>query len=196
MVSGGDKWTYIKVLLPQDVYVILIAIRRLNGALRFTIRSASHPRCFFCLCGIDFSRVPALGVRAEIMCCCVVWNYRAGIIALVLLETGLLLVLGAKFTYWHLGQIYTAIHFINFLLAPPAIANVVFVFIYKDVKRQFLAFAVSCLCCWIACMSVLLGNISVDEAIVGIDAPESFNMTKPERPDTIPQSQFQSSGIP
>jgi hypothetical protein len=45
-------------------------------------------------------------------------------------------------------------------------------------------------------MSVLLGNISVDEAIVGIDAPESFNMTKPERPDTIPQSQFQSSGIP
>jgi hypothetical protein len=125
---------------------------------------------------------------------CVVASY--GIIALVLLETGLLLVLGAKFTYWHLGQIYTAIHFINFLLAPPAIANVVFVFINKDVKRQFLAFAVSCLCCWIACMSVLLVNIGVDEAIVGIDAPESFNMTKPERPDTIPQSQFQSSGIP
>lgn len=112
-----------------------------------------------------------------------------GIIVLVLLEIGLLQILGAKATYWYLGQIFTVIHFTNFLLAPPAVANIVFVLIDKHAKRKFFAFVLSCFCCWIACMIMLLGNIAVDEAIVGIDAPDSFYMTKPEPLDSISQSQ-------
>jgi hypothetical protein len=100
-----------------------------------------------------------------------------GIVALVGVEFLLLAVFGAKSAFVHLHHAYTALHFVVFLLAPPAIANLVLHLTAKKNMKRWHQFTSGVACCWLACMTALLGNIVIDEAIVGVDAPKPFYMS-------------------
>jgi len=102
------------------------------------------------------------------------------IAALVGLEVLFLVSVGAKSAFLHFHHAYTVLHFLVFLLAPPAIANLVLHLTAKKEKKKWLQFAASTSCCWVACMTVLLGNIMIDEAIMGVEAGRPFYMTKKE----------------
>jgi hypothetical protein len=108
-----------------------------------------------------------------------------GVVVVIAAELALLATMGAKGTYAHLGQLFTAIHFFGFFLGPPAVANLVFYYTSRLSTRQWLRFSSATFCCWIACMAALLGNIAVDEAIVGIDADKPFYMTPPSGPNIM-----------
>ena len=109
-----------------------------------------------------------------------------GVALLLGVEVLLLVTLGAKSAFFHLHHVYTVLHFSVFLLAPPAIANLVLHLTAKK-EKKWLQFGASAGCCWIACMVALLGNIMVDEAIIGVDAGKPFYMTKGE-PNKTPQT--------
>ncbi len=98
----------------------------------------------------------------------------------ILIEIILLITLGAKPTYAHLGVGFTVVHEVSFWLGPPAIANLLLILCWlrHDIQKPPKTAIVSVVC-WFACMCALLGNISVDEAIVGIDADVPFYMTDP-----------------
>jgi hypothetical protein len=108
------------------------------------------------------------------------------VIALIVTELVLFAALGPKGTYAHLGHGFTALHFLGFLLGPPAVANLVFHVGCQWNLNRWLRFFSATGCCWITCMSALLGNIVVDEAIVGIDAGKPFYMTPPRGPNKVP----------
>ncbi len=102
------------------------------------------------------------------------------VVLCILTEVALLGSLGAKAAYSHLGVTFTLIHEVSFLLGPPAIANLLLLLLPAgpDRWRSFKIGVVSLLC-WAACMGALLGNIVIDEAIVGVKAGVPFYMTKP-----------------
>jgi hypothetical protein len=99
---------------------------------------------------------------------------------LLVIEVVLLVSLGPKSSYSRLHHAYTLLHFSVFLLAPPAIANLVLHLTLKKEKKKWFQFAAAAACCWVACMFALLGNIMVDEAIMGVDAGKPFYMSKTE----------------
>jgi len=101
----------------------------------------------------------------------------------VVLEIGILGLLGAKASYAHLRHIYTVIHFLNLLLAPPALANLVVAFAARRGKQRTVQFWAGTACCWVACITVLFGNIMIDEAIVGVGAGKPFYMTGDKEPN-------------
>jgi len=105
------------------------------------------------------------------------------VVALTAAELILLATMGAKGTYADLGQRFTAMHFLGFVLGPPAVANLVFYLASRWNLKKWLGFSFATLCCWLACMAALLGNIAVDEAIVGVDAAKPFYMTPPGGPN-------------
>ncbi len=109
-----------------------------------------------------------------------------GVAALVALEVMLLVSVGAKSAFLHLHHAYTVLHFLVFLFAPPAIANLVLHLTAKKEKKNWMQFAAAAACCWITCMSVVLGNIMVDEAIMGVDAGKPFYLAKKE-PNQSPE---------
>lgn len=102
------------------------------------------------------------------------------VVAVIVTEVVLLVVLGPKDTYARLGHGFTALHFLGFLLGPPAVANLI---LHFGRCWRWLRFFSATACCWIACMSALLGNIAVDEAIGGVDAGKPFYMTPPRGPN-------------
>jgi hypothetical protein len=107
------------------------------------------------------------------------------VVAVIILELVLLATIGPKGAYAHFGQRFTAMHFLGFFLGPPAAANLVLYLASRLNVRQWLRFASTTLCCWVACMAALLGHIAVDEAIVGIDAGKPFYMTPPVVPNRV-----------
>ena len=125
-----------------------------------------------------FSRWPAVKKVALPISC--------GVAGLVGFEVVLLISVGAKSAFLHLHHAYTVLHFLDFLLAPPAIANLVLHLTARKEKKKWMQFAAAAACCWIACMSALLGNIMVDEAIMGVDAGKPFYMAKKE-PNQAPE---------
>jgi hypothetical protein len=105
------------------------------------------------------------------------------VVGLIVAELVLLAALGARSTYADLGHGFTALHFAGLLLGPPAIANLVSCLGRRISLNRWLRFFSATVSCWIACMAALLGNIAVDEAIVGVDAGKPFYMTPPPRPN-------------
>jgi hypothetical protein len=105
------------------------------------------------------------------------------VVALIVMELLLLAAMGARGTYAHLGHVFTAMHFLGFLLGPPAVANLVLHFAPCWNLNKWFRLSSVALCCWIACMAVLLGHIIVDEAIVGPDAGKPFYLTPPSEPN-------------
>ena len=103
--------------------------------------------------------------------------------ALIVIELLLLAAMGARGTYAHLGHVFTAMHFLGFFLGPPAVANLVLHFATCWNLNKWFRLSSVTLCCWIACMAVLLGHIIVDEAIVGPDAGKPFYLTPPGEPN-------------
>ena len=97
--------------------------------------------------------------------------------ACILAEAVVLGTFGAKEAYAHLRHVFTAIHFVNFLLAPPAVAHIAFYVAARLTHRAWLQFVAVVPCCWLACMSVVVGHIVIDEAIVGPDARKPFYLT-------------------
>lgn len=95
----------------------------------------------------------------------------------VALETVLLLVMGAWGAYRDLHHTYTLLHFINFYFAPPAVANLLLHFTarWPAGERRF---TVVTLCCSLAGMAVLVGNIIVDESITGTNSGGPFYLTR------------------
>ena len=124
-----------------------------------------------------FTRRPVVKRLAVLLSCLVA--------ASVFCEASLMLVQGAKVAYARLGHVYTAIHFLNLLVAPPAVANLVLAITARRWKKT-LQLAAGTACCWAACMTVLLGNIAVDEAIGGVDAGKPFYMTPENEPSHAP----------
>jgi len=98
----------------------------------------------------------------------------------VMTEGCLLFFLGAKATYAHLRHIYTVIHFLNFFLAPPALANLLLAIPTKGKSLKVLQFGIAAVCCWFVCVAALLAGIMIDEAIVGPDSGRPFYMTSKE----------------
>ncbi|MCX6951657.1 MAG: hypothetical protein NTV51_05675 [Verrucomicrobia bacterium] len=96
---------------------------------------------------------------------------------LVVLEVILLLAMGAKDAFRDLRHTYTTLHIVNFLLAPPAVANLALHFTPRSSAGQR-RFKVATLCCWLTGMTVLVGNIVVDETITGTNNGRPFYLTR------------------
>jgi hypothetical protein len=122
-----------------------------------------------------FRFLPALG-RVLVAGSCLV-------VAVVVVELLLIATLGAKGVYAHGGHAFTSMHFLSFLLGPPAVANLVLHLLSRWNLNRWLRFSSVTFCCWIGCMAVLLGHSIVDEAIVGIDAGKPFYLTPPGAPN-------------
>jgi len=91
------------------------------------------------------------------------------ILCSVALEFILSLAVGPLALHHRFDGVHSALHFANFVLAPPAIACVILVVaLRRGVRPIPLRIAAICVC-WFACMASLLGNIVVSEAIYGID---------------------------
>jgi hypothetical protein len=108
----------------------------------------------------------------------------SGIIAANLgAELILLFSIGAKHAYSLFGLGFTIMHETNFFLASASVANfilVAFTFWTGDKWSKWgFSFLSTIPICWFMCMAMLIGNISVDEAIVGVNASQPFWMTKP-----------------
>jgi len=73
--------------------------------------------------------------------------------------------------------------FAGLLLGPPAVANLVSHLGRRISLNRWLRFFSATVSCWIASIASLLGNIAVDEAIVGVEAGKPFYMTPPPRPN-------------
>ena len=102
-----------------------------------------------------------------------------GVVTVIAVELVFLTTIGAKGTYARLGHWFTAMHFLGFFLAPPAVANLVFHFASRRNLKKWVTVLAATACCWAACMTALLGHIEVDERIVGTDAEKPFYMTSP-----------------
>jgi hypothetical protein len=105
--------------------------------------------------------------------------------ACVLAEAVALGIWGAKGTYDHFRHIFTVMHFLNCLLAPPAVAHAVFYLAARVTSLAWLQFFFIVPCCWLACMAVIVGHIMIDEAIAGPDAEKPFYMTLNTGPNQI-----------
>jgi hypothetical protein len=90
---------------------------------------------------------------------------------------------GAKGAYGHLRHAFTLVHFLNCLLAPPAVAHVVLHWGARATSRGWLQLVMVVPCCWFACMASIMWGIGIDEAIVGPDAGKPFYMTRASRPN-------------
>jgi hypothetical protein len=101
-----------------------------------------------------------------------------GVVALATIEILLFISIGAKSAFLYLHHAFTVLHFSVIFLTPPAIANIVLHFAAKRGAKESLRFIVGAGCCWFVCMAMLLGNIMVDEAIMGVKAGRPFYMTK------------------
>ena len=106
---------------------------------------------------------------------------RGLVVASIAVELLLLATIGAKGTYARLGHWFTLMHFLGLFLAPPAVANLVFHFTSRWNLKKWVTVPAATACCWVTCMTALLGHIEVDERIVGIDAEKPFYMTSPVR---------------
>lgn len=107
----------------------------------------------------------------------------------------MLVTLGAKAAYSRLGLGFAVIHEVSFWLGPPAIANLLLLgcFLKRDLW-SLSKIAVATFLCWFACMAALVGNIAVDEAIVGVDAGVPFFMTKPPAMQPAASRNLEPSG--
>lgn len=144
------------------------------------------------LFGLLFA-VPVTLVTATVYCCLAVFvlgRLRAltrpvlfgslVVVLCILAEIVLLGTLGATRAYARLFIGFTVIHEISFWLGPPAIANLLLLALFsRSHSRRLPKVALASLVCWLVCMGALLGNIAVDEAIVGVDAGVPFYMTRP-----------------
>ena len=91
------------------------------------------------------------------------------VVGSVVLEIVLSIAFGPLSLHRHLDGLHSVVHFINFILAPPAVACVILVRAARSGTRSVLPRIAAIGVCWFTCMASLLGNIVVDEAIYGID---------------------------
>ncbi len=97
------------------------------------------------------------------------------VVGCLLAEAVLLRTFGAKQAYARLGVGFTLLQEVSFWLGPPAISNLLL--LLRSVRREAWKrgkIAAAIVVCRVGCLSALLGNIAVDEAIVGVDAPVPF----------------------
>jgi hypothetical protein len=106
------------------------------------------------------------------------------ILVLLGVEAALLILMGAKSAFAHLHHLFTALHFAVLLLTPPAIANLILHLTAKKQTTRRFQFSAAVACCWIACITVVIAHIVIDEAIVGIDSGRPFYLSekKPNQP--------------
>ena len=103
--------------------------------------------------------------------------------ACVVAEAIALSIWGAKGTYAHFRHLFTLVHFVNYVFVPPAVAHVAFYIASRLSSQAWLQSVGVVGCCWLACMSVIIGHIVIDEAIVGPNAGKPFYLTGPTRPN-------------
>jgi hypothetical protein len=105
----------------------------------------------------------------------------------ILTEALLLANHGAKGVYARFGIGFALLHEVSFWLGPPAFANLALLgcFLRADAGR-LTRVAIPSLLCWFACIGALVGNIAVDEAIVGVDAGLPFFLTAPPPMNPVP----------
>lgn len=99
------------------------------------------------------------------------------IAVMLLFEVALVVTIGPKSAYTEFQHAFTTLHFVVLLLFPPAFANLILRASTKAHYRKWLRNVVSMGCCWISCMAILIGQIMINESIVGIDAGRPFYMT-------------------
>jgi hypothetical protein len=67
------------------------------------------------------------------------------------------------------GVVHEVVHYTNFFLAPPAVACAIFLPCIHYGLRRWVQRILAIGACWFTCMAVLLGHITVDEEIYGVD---------------------------
>ena len=105
------------------------------------------------------------------------WPFFRPIVAVASLLVLVSVTLEIAFSIWigplqlrnRFGIAHAMVHFLNCLLAPPAIACAILLTCMRIRLWRWVQCVVAIGACWFACMAVLLGHIAVDEEIYGVD---------------------------